>query len=211
MQTSSANGCEQRVHWDDPDQQPYTAVEFQQYAHTQGMTRDFAMQMWHEATRCPPFMSYHRRKLPGNQPAPKCRMEQAILSQDVREIRILIVIYPTITTKLLDGLEPPISPITFSVCMQAWGAFECLFTHGALFGPRAMQALTAKQSVPTRYLALCTRAYNGYATNGYVEAHHRMAKRVLKPITCRLTPAAALQQIVESICASEGHENNIFF
>ena len=210
MQTSSANGCEQRVHWDDPDQQPYTADEFEQYAHAQGMTRNFALQMWHEATRCPPFMSYHRRKLPGNQPAPKCRMEQAILSQDVREIRILIVIYPTITTKLLDGLEPPISPITFSVCMQAWGAFECLFTHGALFGPRAMQALTAKQSVPTRYLALCTRAYNGYANNGYVQAHHRMAKRVLKPITCRLTPAQALQ-IVESICASEGHENNIFF
>ena len=210
MQASSANGCEQRVHWDDPHQQPYTADEFEQYAHAQGMTSNFALQMWNEATRCPSFMSYHRRKLPGNQPAPKCRMEQAILSQDVREIRSLIVIYPTITTKLLDGLEPPISPITFSVCMQAWGAFECLFTHGALFGPRAMQALTAKQSVPTRYLALCTRAYNGYATNGYVEAHHRMAKRVLKPITCRLTPAAALQ-IVESICASEGHENNIFF
>ena len=150
-------------------------------------------------------MSYHRRKLPGNQPAPKCRMERAILSQDVGEIRSLIVIYPTITTKLLDGLEPPISPITFSVCMKAWGAFECLFTHGALFGPRAMQALTAKQSVPKRYLALCTRAYNGY-----VQAHHRMAKRVLKPITCRLTTAQDLQ-IVESICASEGHENNIFF
>ena len=56
-----------------------------------------------------------------------------------------------------------------------------------------------------RYLAQCTRAYNGY-----VQAHHRMAKRVLKPITCRLTTAQALQ-IVESICASEGHENNIFF
>ena len=172
--------------------------------------------MWHEATRCPPFMSYHRRELPGNQPAPKCRMERAILSQDVREIRSLIVIYPTITTKLLDGLEPPISPITFSVCMKAWGAFECLFTHGALFGPRAMQALTAKQSVPKRYLALCTRAYNGYG-DWLLQAHRRMAKRVLKPITCRLTPAQALQ-IVESICAwarhakwPEGDESNIFF
>ena len=208
MQTSRAIDCQQKVHPLDPDQRPYTAVEFGQYANAQGMSRELsrelAFQMWHEADPCPSYMSYCRRES-GKRPVPKCLMEQAILSKDVIEVRALIEIDRSMATKLLDGLEPPISPITFSVCMQAWGAFECLFTHGALFGPRAMQALTAKQPVPKRYLALCTRAYNGY-----VQAHRRMAKRVLKPITCRLTPAQALQ-IVESICASEGHENNIFF
>ena len=197
MQTSRAYDCQQRVHPLDPDQRPYTAVEFGQYANTQGMSRElskkFALRMWQEADPCPSYMSYCRRQLPGNGPVPKCLMEQAILSKDVIEVRTLIEIDRTMATKLLDGLEPPISPITFAVCMEAWGAFECLFTHGALFGPRAMQALT-KQTVPKRYLELCTQACHGY---------QRMAKRMWEPITSRLPPQQA-EEMIGSIRAEAG-------
>ena len=197
MQTSRAIDCQQKVHPLDPDQRPYTAVEFGQYANTQGMSRELsrelALQMWLEADPCPSFMSYCRRKLQGNRPVPKCLMEQAILSKDVIEVRALIEIDRSMATKLLDGLEPPISPITFAVCMEAWGIFECLFTHGAFFGPRAMQALT-KQTAPKRYLELCTQACHGY---------QRMAKRVLEPITSRLPPQQA-KEMIESFCAWAG-------
>ena len=45
MDTGKAYESQHRVHWNDPDKQPYTSFEFEQYAITQDMSKEFALQV----------------------------------------------------------------------------------------------------------------------------------------------------------------------
>ena len=108
-------------------------------------------------------------------------MEKAILVNSTVDVRRLMEIDITKATKHLQGLEPPISPMAFAVCMRAWNVLECLFTHAGLFGPQAMQALKQlpqPTSVPQQYEKLCRDARAKY--------YKSMVKMVLKPIRHRL-------------------------
>ena len=119
----------------DPQLVPYTASEFEEYAVMQGMGLQGGLSMWHEAVATPQHMNYCRRSVA------KCAMEKAILVNSTVDVRRLMEIDITKATKHLQGLEPPISPMAFAVCMRVWNVLECLFTHAGVFGSQAMQAL----------------------------------------------------------------------